>query len=389
MGELDQARLAGEAIRKGDFDNAFLLLQPLIAKAGARPEYRLMYAHVALATGRFQQACDEADRLIATHPDTPRPYLIRADATLKRGDSRAASAFYSAAIAHAEGADTLPADLAREIDRARDALAELELGFAELLETELSIRGFTAENRSARFAESLEILNGSKPLQLQRPTAYYFPGLPQRGFYSSDEFEWAASLEAATPAIAAELARAISNGRAFKPYVLSDSSRPQGDVHGLRDNPEWSSLELTAKGTWTDQARTAFPATVAALSVIPLDHISVRAPTVMFSRLAAGGRIPPHHGMLNTRLICHLPLTVPGSGALRVGNAIHEWQRGKLLIFDDTFEHEAWNDASSDRIVLIFDIWRPELTHDEQAMICALFDTIDFSGDAHSRQILQ
>lgn len=370
------------AMRSGDFEKAYTLLAPLIMDADARPEYRLMFAHVALITKRYQQACDEADRVIATHPDTPRPYVIRADAALKLGDDRSASAFYTAAIARAEAVQSLPDELAAEIARARSTRAALEQGFARLLEDELTRRGLPPNSRSTRFAESLAIMDGSKPLQLQRPTAYYFPGLPQRDFYCASEFDWAAPLEDATEAIAIELAQAIGNDIAFQPYVMSDLTRPQGNVHGLRNNPKWSSLELTDKGRWTDEARTAFPATISALSKTPLDHISVRAPTVMFSRLAPGAHIPPHHGMLNTRLICHLPLIVPGDGALRVGNATREWERGSLLIFDDTFEHEAWNNASSERIILIFDVWRPELSQDERAAIRALFDAVDNHDDA-------
>jgi len=101
----------------------------------------------------------------------------------------------------------------------------------------------------------------------------------------------------------------------------------------------------------------------------------------MFSRLAARARIPPHHGMINTRLICHLPLVVPGNGALRVGNVTRAWTRGELLIFDDSFEHEAWNDADTDRVVLIFDVWRPELSQLDRDAVNALFETVDAYGD--------
>ena len=97
----------------------------------------------------------------------------------------------------------------------------------------------------------------------------------------------------------------------------------------------------------------------------------------MFSLLAAGKRIPPHHGMINTRFICHLPLIVPGEGALRVGPLQKSWEVGKLMMFDDSVEHEAWNNAAKDRLVLIFDIWRPELEEVEREQIQALFATVD------------
>jgi aspartyl/asparaginyl beta-hydroxylase (cupin superfamily) len=104
----------------------------------------------------------------------------------------------------------------------------------------------------------------------------------------------------------------------------------------------------------------------------PLPRIT-NSPTIMFSLLRAGARIAPHTGTHNARLICHLPLIVPPECGFRVGNEVRQWEEGKLLIFDDTIEHEAWNDSAQDRVVLIFDIWRPELSEQERREIAALF----------------
>jgi aspartyl/asparaginyl beta-hydroxylase (cupin superfamily) len=89
--------------------------------------------------------------------------------------------------------------------------------------------------------------------------------------------------------------------------------------------------------------------------------------------LKAGAHIGAHTGMYNTRLICHLPLIVPPGCSFRVGNQVREWEAGKLLIFDDTIEHEAWNDSGEDRVMLIFDIWHPELTEQEKRELTFLF----------------
>jgi aspartyl/asparaginyl beta-hydroxylase (cupin superfamily) len=113
---------------------------------------------------------------------------------------------------------------------------------------------------------------------------------------------------------------------------------------------------------------------------VPLPHITIRAPSILFSLLKPGARIAAHNGMINTRLICHLPLIVPPGCGFRVGNETREWEVGKLLIFDDTIEHEAWNDSEEDRVILIFDVWRPEVTEDERRAVTAIFEAID-SGD--------
>ena len=80
--------------------------------------------------------------------------------------------------------------------------------------------------------------------------------------------------------------------------------------------------------------------------------------------------------MLNSRLICHLPIIVPLKRCA-VGNETREWEEGKLLIFDDSMEQdEKKNPTGELRIILLFDIWRPELTAERQG-ISAIFDAID------------
>jgi aspartyl/asparaginyl beta-hydroxylase (cupin superfamily) len=86
--------------------------------------------------------------------------------------------------------------------------------------------------------------------------------------------------------------------------------------------------------------------------------------------------------MLNGRLICHLPLIVPAGCWLRVGNETREWEEGRLLIFDDSIEHEAMNPTSELRIILLFDIWRPELSEAERRGVSAIFEAIDGYGKA-------
>jgi aspartyl/asparaginyl beta-hydroxylase (cupin superfamily) len=117
----------------------------------------------------------------------------------------------------------------------------------------------------------------------------------------------------------------------------------------------------------------ACPQTWAAVQQAPLPTIPSWGPTVMFSLLKAGARIRAHTGMFNTRLVCHLPLIVPPNCRFRVGNEVREWEAGRLLIFDDTIEHEAWNDSDEDRVILIFDIWRPELNDQERHELGVLF----------------
>ncbi|NUQ18482.1 MAG: aspartyl/asparaginyl beta-hydroxylase domain-containing protein, partial [Sphingomonas sp.] len=231
-----------------------------------------------------------------------------------------------------------------------------------------------------RFQESLDLMLGRRQttLQLQQPTSYYFPGLPQRRYYERSELPWVAEVEAATPTIKAELLDYLAAGEDhFSPYMVSDPTRPRSDFHGLLDNPDWSTLYIWSKGGPVPGLTERFPRTMEVLQKLQLPRISVRAPSILFSRLAPGARIPAHHGVMNARLICHLPLIVPPGCGFRVGGEVREWREGELLIFDDTVEHEAWNNGSADRIILIFDVWRPEIEPDERGAITALFETVD------------
>ena len=80
-----------------------------------------------------------------------------------------------------------------------------------------------------------------------------------------------------------------------------------------------------------------------------------------FSYMEPNTHILPHKGYSRMVLRCHLPLIVPNPAdcGIRVGNETRHWEEGKLLIFDDSFEHEAWNKSNERRVVLMFDIPNP------------------------------
>jgi aspartyl/asparaginyl beta-hydroxylase (cupin superfamily) len=112
------------------------------------------------------------------------------------------------------------------------------------------------------------------------------------------------------------------------------------------------------------------------LELPPIPRIRGRSPMALISILKPGTHIPPHHGMLNTRLICHIPLVVPPGCQLRVGRETRDVVEGQAMLFDDSIEHEAWNNGDSVRAVLLFEIWRPELSAEERAALTAMFETI-------------
>jgi aspartyl/asparaginyl beta-hydroxylase (cupin superfamily) len=164
------------------------------------------------------------------------------------------------------------------------------------------------------------------------------------------------------------------------PYVQGESRRPQNDQDGMLNNPAWSAYYLWKDGAVVPDHAARCPKTMEALAHAPLTGVKGRSPAVLFSLLRAGAHIPPHNGYVNTRLICHLPLIVPGSCSLRVGNDTRALVEGKAWLFDDTIEHEAWNASDRTRVILLFEIWRPELTDEERRLVSAMFETIDAYG---------
>lgn len=332
----------------------------------------------------------EVDLRLGAAPGDFEALIAKADFRAHAGDDRAATAFYKAALSAAQARNgPLPARWRAPIERAQAAIAAATLRFGRHLETALAAAGFAPDERPARFQLAIDLLNGRTQLppsaqpRLQQPGAFFYPGLPQRRYYDAAALPWAASVEAATGTIGAELEAWLANNRSdtFSPYLVSDPSRPRSDYHGLIDNPAWSTLYIWEKGAPVGALAAHFPQTLALMRGLPLPHIGVRAPSVLFSRLGPGARIPPHHGMLNARLICHLPIIVPPGCGFRVGGETRRWEVGKLLVFDDSVEHEAWNDSDRDRIILIFDVWRPELDETERRAVTALFAAIDSYGD--------
>jgi hypothetical protein len=259
---------------------------------------------------------DEAaiDAILDREPQNIEALIRKGELREQAGDDRAANAFYSAALNAAAAAQPLPSSLRPLIMRAQEGITRAQALFERHLERSLADLGFSESKRPPRFQESLDLMLGRKQtaLELQQPTSYYFPGLPQRRYYERSELPWAPAVEAAAPAIKAELLDYLAGGEDhFSPYIVTDPSRPRSDVHGLLDNPDWSTLYIWSKGAPVPGLTERFPQTMEVLERIELPRIGVRAPSILFSRLAPGARIPPHHGVMNARLICHLPVIVP------------------------------------------------------------------------------
>ena len=369
-----------EALRKGDALKTRESFEHIVAAGEADASAYIGLAYACAGLKDHPAARAAVDRALALEPRNPRALIMKADYLAALGDARAASSFYRAVVSTAPPADQLPADLRSELARAEALCARYAAQFEAFLRQRLAARGLVEGPSTGRFRDSLDILTGGKKIYFQEPRQYFFPGLPQIQFYERSDFAWLDGVEAATADIRAELIEILKQESAFKPYVEGNPNLPQTDPQGMLNNPEWSAFYLWKNGAIVPENAARCPKTLNALADVPLARVPGRSPSILYSLLRPGARIPPHTGEVNTRLICHLPLIVPDKCSFRVGNDTRTPVEGRAWVFDDTIEHEAWNGSDRTRVILLFEIWRPELTGSERASVSAIFEAIDAYG---------
>jgi len=204
----------------------------------------------------------------------------------------------------------------------------------------------------------------------QRPGFLYYPGLETLPFFASKRFTWVDQVEAACADILQELkAVMVQQQDDLHAYVQVPAGKDPAQWQALNQSLQWSAYHLLRDGEPLPEHSQRCPATMAAMQSVPLVDIPQHAPEVFFSLLQPDTHIPPHYGLSNYKLAVHLPLIIPPDCAIRVGAETYVWQPGKVVVFDDSFEHEAWNRSEQLRAVLIFEVWHPQLSEGERAAI--------------------
>ena len=367
------ARSGVEALRRGDPREALSQFQEMIRRGGNPP-----WLAVARACNLLEDVAGEENALQRQLDQDKRDLpalLAMGELKTRQGDSRAAVSFFRAALNRAAIGQPAP-QLMPLLGRARAFVEEASHRYESHLGEQLQAAGIGGATASPRMRRALDLLLGKTKLYLQQPNMFYFPELPQRQFYEREEFDWIAGVEAEIPAMVEELAAVLATDEDFDPYIKRTPGRPLPN-NALLNDPSWGAFYLWQSGAPVEGQAERCPRTMAVLAQTPMPVIAGRSPQALYSLLKPGTHIQPHHGMLNTRLICHVPLVVPPNCGLRVGSETRSWKESELLIFDDSFEHEAWNRSERNRIVLIFEIWRPEISLDERAELTALFEAID------------
>lgn len=368
-----------QAMQRGDPASASKAFEHIVGSGRATTQLWLLLADACIADSNLPRANEALDKVLESEPRNVFALLLKGDVYSGLADDRAAISYFHRALAAVPEATQLPGELAQRIEVARQKVDALEQRFERHLGEQVREAGISEVPR--RLAEAIRIATGRQEVYLQQPTSFYYPGLPQIAWYEPSEFDWIRPFEEAAAALAEEVRAVLEDRKGLLPYVEAPADRPSRG-HSLLNDPRWSAFHLWKDGTRVDEHADTCPLAMKLLETAPIPVIEGRSPSAMISVLQPGTHIPPHTGMLNTRLICHIPLVVPDGCRLRVGAETRAVEFGKALIFDDSIEHEAWNDGASERAVLLFEIWRPELNEAERAALTAVFDSVStYSGD--------
>ena len=273
-----------------------------------------------------------------------------------------------------EGMENPTTAIQSMLAKARAALIDHNAEIADKIEAALAgdIAALGAEER--RFRACVDHSLGRRRIYPNICAGLHYPFLPADEFFARSQFPWFAALEACTDAIRNEALSVLgAPNDLIRPYVRMEDGSPETKWSSLDGSLDWTACFLWEYGVRNDAVCDLCPETAKALEEVPQTHIPGKAPSAFFSLLRPGAHIPPHTGVTNSRAIIHLPLIVPEKCGFRVGGEIREWREGEAFAFDDTIEHEAWNHSQLPRIVLIFDVWNPHLTVEEQKLLSQMF----------------
>jgi len=380
----DSAALAEQADRAaaaGDLKTAENLL--LKASEASPDDFDLILkiAAVQRGTGRPQLALANVHRALSLRPLDFTALLLRAALLGQLGEPDATEAWSNALAQRPEGelAPELRHVVAQAEARVEKWTAEREARMAAAMHGAEAAADPEQRQRIQRFRTN--VLRRTRHYHSE-PTHLHFPGLAEREFFPRRLFPWLEALEQETDAMAAEMQAVVAAERAeLVPYVQYAEHLPLDQWRELNNNRDWTAIHLLRNGETVEANAELCPRTMAVLAQCDQPRIRGGSPNAMFSLLAPGTAIPPHVGVNNARLVCHLPLVIPEGCWFRVGAEKRFWKRGEAFVFDDTIEHEALNPSDQLRVVFIFDVWHPELSDTEREAVIALIEADGVPGE--------
>ncbi|HEY5723355.1 MAG TPA: aspartyl/asparaginyl beta-hydroxylase domain-containing protein [Allosphingosinicella sp.] len=362
---------ADRAAARGDAAEARAILERVVAAEPDRADAWLKLAAMCRMLNDPEAALSAVSGALRIDPLAFLPLLLKANLLDAVGRPAEAGETYGHALAQRPA--QVPPGMAAAIALAEKRHAEhLEAGESRLEAALAPLRSALSEDeylRARRF--NTNILRTTRPFHSE-PSHFHYPGLREREFHDRAPFPWFATLESATASVREDFQRVMAAERAeLVPYIDYPDDVPLRQWAALNRSSDWTAIHLVRNGVRVEANARHCPTVMDLLGGLDQPEVAGRSPNAMFSLLAPGAHIPPHNGVANSRLVCHLPLIVPPGCWFRVGAERRDWRVGQAWIFDDTIEHEAMNTSDALRVILIVDTWHPDLSRAERLAVAA------------------
>lgn len=378
--------LARCAMDRGDAVRAAQLLEVAIRETPDDPQLGMNLSLAYAAAGRHTAARTLLEQVVTRTPDFYLAWLQLGQVREAMGDMVAAGKAWFQATNRAQKQGlwlnqqtTQPWLLRTVLDAIAKTRSVRRTHFIAVYQALKDQHGADALKRVERALTGyLGEWNATPADPRQRPKFMFFPDIPCTPYLDPYLQPWAPALAAAFPLIRAEAERLLAEDHPFQNFLdFSEGVPVENYLSGDGPKPAWDAFFFYRHGQRFDDNHARCPHTSAVLESLELCRIKGQAPEICFSLLTPGSHIMPHHGVTNSRVVVHLPLIVPGDCALNiVDGEAHYWQEGRLMMFDDTFQHEAWNRSSRTRVILLMDAWNPHLTDVEKLAMKQLVETI-------------
>ena len=343
---------------------------------------------LALATAR-RAAGDEDGEFeaiqwaLAVDPGFMAALLLKGAWYERHGDAALAHAAFSRALENASPEAGWPLQYQEDLQHARAFVGGYARALHEFLGREVDRASqATGSAELGRWQEAASICAGrSSPFE-SRSNRLHVPRLPAIPFFERSEFPFLNELEANASIVREELVPVMrDHGDLFEPLITLGPGEPVAQWQQLNHSTRLTALHLWQDGVSIEANQALCPETARLVGALPLCELESASPNVFFCALAPATQVPPHHGESNARVTVYLPLMVSGEHTLRVGFEERQLREGKLLIFDDTLDHEAANSSDELCVILVLELWNPLLNDSDRRMVHSLHNAArDFAA---------
>lgn len=375
------------AADRGDHAGALSIADAMLRQHPDQASLHVDQAHLHLAMGQVEQARATLDMVVQRWPAEHVAWLMLADAREACGDDMGALRARWQGITRAQSAGLWLDERSTDpgiLDAVRRSVQRLQQDQrACLMATYDELRRDHGDADLSRVHRALTGYLGdwdaTPPDPRQRPKFFYFPDLPPGPYHDPMLHPWAAAWQDSFEAVRGEALALLAEDRDFESFLgLAPGQKAPDYVGGSNPDASWDAYFFWRHGRRFDEHHARCPRTSAALSAIDLCHVERQAPEVCLSVIRPQSTIMPHYGVTNTRLVMHLPLLIPGDCALHiVDGEAHYWKEGELMLFDDTYQHGAWNHTDQPRLIVLMDCWNPHLRPVERVAVKRLIEVID------------